>query len=69
MCEHSETFDAVLNPAQPIIAIRQCVDCRFWCKVWGAEFEPPAPTKQQVLADVAAWKLQRELYEGRLGFR
>ena len=63
MCEHAFTFDAVLNPAQPILAIRQCVDCRWWTKVWGAEFESPAPTKQQVLADVAAWKERREYAE------
>jgi hypothetical protein len=72
MCEHAETFDHYDFGAPGLqfdLCTRQCLECLHCWRVVRPDAETPIPSRQQVLADVATWKLQRELYEGRLGFR
>lgn len=69
MCEHTQTYDAVFADDGPIVAVRQCTECQWWTKVWGLEFEPPLPTPEQVLQDVANWRSVRLARERLLGLR
>lgn len=73
MCQHAEHFDHYdfwdTAPGVLELCTRQCLECMHSWKVWRPDTEQVIPTRQQVLADVATWKMQRELYEGRLGFR
>lgn len=60
MCQHSLVHDYPLLGPQPLLLLRQCVDCRWWCRVFAAEFETPLPQRKQVLRDIAGWRMLRE---------
>lgn len=65
MCEHAVVHDYVLLGGAPVLLLRQCVDCRWWTRVFGAEFEPPPPGPEQVLRDIARWRAAREAHDER----
>ena len=69
MCEHSETFDHYdFGEPWPLsgcrdLCTRQCLTCLHFWRVSRPDIEQPLPSRQQVLADVAAWKARREYAE------